>query len=401
MLYLEDFLEVVEGIPSEVKERTSEIRELDINIHNAVASLDEQMKVFFSNAKRMKSGEKAAAFEKIRRQYYKMLDDADEKVNIASNLHDSLERYVRRIDAEIEKFKCELEADSPGITEILEKKSLELDEPSKENQKENRSSYSRSSMSSLLSGSEWRHSHAKKEDCDPNLSSSLSLSPPVSASSLSYTLGHIGAGGNAIAAAASQAIAATQQMRHGRCTASLAASFDAVSQGVLPADLSIGSELAHAAKAALAASSLSQEAGGAGAWAALEPSGGAGASGAARESSAAASSQASLSVGPPQTKRQRKGRNSAPVRESAPPTEGLAPDAVLDPVIESPDWTYDPNEPRYCVCNQVSYGNMVACDNPKCPLEWFHYACVGITAPPKGKWFCPQCASSMNRRQRK
>ena len=30
---------------------------------------------------------------------------------------------------------------------------------------------------------------------------------------------------------------------------------------------------------------------------------------------------------------------------------------------ENPDWTYDPNEPRYCICNQVSYGDMVACDN--------------------------------------
>lgn len=26
------------------------------------------------------------------------------------------------------------------------------------------------------------------------------------------------------------------------------------------------------------------------------------------------------------------------------------------------EW-YDPNEPRYCICNQVSYGDMVACDN--------------------------------------
>lgn len=24
----------------------------------------------------------------------------------------------------------------------------------------------------------------------------------------------------------------------------------------------------------------------------------------------------------------------------------------------------DPNEPTYCFCNQVSYGAMVACDNP-------------------------------------
>ena len=27
------------------------------------------------------------------------------------------------------------------------------------------------------------------------------------------------------------------------------------------------------------------------------------------------------------------------------------------------DWMSDPSEPRYCLCNQVSYGVMVACDN--------------------------------------
>ena len=32
---------------------------------------------------------------------------------------------------------------------------------------------------------------------------------------------------------------------------------------------------------------------------------------------------------------------------------------------------------------QVSYGDMVACDNEDCPYEWFHYPCVGVTAPPK------------------
>ena len=98
------------------------------------------------------------------------------------------------------------------------------------------------------------------------------------------------------------------------------------------------------------------------------------------------------------------------------------------------DW-YDPSEPRYCICNQVSYGDMVACDNEdvrkfifssiirikflvydvnlnlqkyiniclffkfQCPYEWFHYPCVGIEAPPKGKWYCPTCTANMARRK--
>ena len=39
-------------------------------------------------------------------------------------------------------------------------------------------------------------------------------------------------------------------------------------------------------------------------------------------------------------------------------------------------------EPRYCYCNQVSYGSMVACDAKDCPREWFHLNCVGLTKPP-------------------
>ncbi|KAK2731801.1 hypothetical protein FQN57_003162 [Myotisia sp. PD_48] len=42
----------------------------------------------------------------------------------------------------------------------------------------------------------------------------------------------------------------------------------------------------------------------------------------------------------------------------------------------------DDTEPRYCYCNEVSFGEMVACDNPNCPREWFHLSCVGLTKPP-------------------
>ena len=52
----------------------------------------------------------------------------------------------------------------------------------------------------------------------------------------------------------------------------------------------------------------------------------------------------------------------------------------------------DGEEPRYCYCNGVSYGDMVACDNEKCPIEWFHWNCVGLSAEPKGRWLCPNCS---------
>ncbi|CAD8197901.1 unnamed protein product [Paramecium octaurelia] len=53
----------------------------------------------------------------------------------------------------------------------------------------------------------------------------------------------------------------------------------------------------------------------------------------------------------------------------------------------------DAQQHLYCVCQQPSYGTMVACDSKNCQLEWFHLVCVGLSDVPdeKTKWFCPNC----------
>ena len=58
----------------------------------------------------------------------------------------------------------------------------------------------------------------------------------------------------------------------------------------------------------------------------------------------------------------------------------------------------DPNEPTYCYCKRVSFGEMVGCENDKCKIEWFHFACVGLdpTVKLKGKWYCKECKLKMN-----
>lgn len=43
---------------------------------------------------------------------------------------------------------------------------------------------------------------------------------------------------------------------------------------------------------------------------------------------------------------------------------GLAhPSDVLDMPV-------DPNEPTYCLCHQVSYGEMIGCDNPDVSIQY-------------------------------
>lgn len=45
----------------------------------------------------------------------------------------------------------------------------------------------------------------------------------------------------------------------------------------------------------------------------------------------------------------------------------------------------------YCRCPYDEVSEMIACDGDSCVIEWFHFECVGIMVPPKGKWYCPDC----------
>ncbi|GMH35107.1 hypothetical protein BSKO_02975 [Bryopsis sp. KO-2023] len=88
--------------------------------------------------------------------------------------------------------------------------------------------------------------------------------------------------------------------------------------------------------------------------------------------------------------RGRAGRLKRKNMDSLPaPFLGAVPEQPGLPLTSGPE--FDSVEPKYCRCNQVSYGEMVGCDGVDCPIEWFHFECVGLKEKPKGKWYCPEC----------
>ncbi|CAG2176176.1 unnamed protein product [Oppiella nova] len=121
MLYLEDYLEMIEHLPQELRDRFTEMREMDLQVHNAMDNLEEQTKQFFSNAKVMKTEQRDLEYDRIKQDYYKTLEDAEEKVHLANQIYELVDKYLRRLDQELQKFKIELEADNSGITEVLER----------------------------------------------------------------------------------------------------------------------------------------------------------------------------------------------------------------------------------------------------------------------------------------
>jgi len=86
--------------------------------------------------------------------------------------------------------------------------------------------------------------------------------------------------------------------------------------------------------------------------------------------------------------KKKKGAGSSKDKE---PNFNQTANTLLGTPQEVIDMPVDPNEPTYCLCQQVSYGEMIGCDNVDCAIEWFHFGCMQLTTKPKGKWYCPKC----------
>ncbi|QIW95475.1 hypothetical protein AMS68_000993 [Peltaster fructicola] len=87
-------------------------------------------------------------------------------------------------------------------------------------------------------------------------------------------------------------------------------------------------------------------------------------------------------------------RKAAPRKRTSGAVKAAA--AAPEPVVE--EELIDPDEPRYCVCGDVSWGTMIACENDvNCEKEWFHLSCVGLDElpPRRTKWYCPDCRKKL------
>ncbi|KAF4984453.1 hypothetical protein FZEAL_354 [Fusarium zealandicum] len=119
-------------------------------------------------------------------------------------------------------------------------------------------------------------------------------------------------------------------------------------------------------------------------------------------------------------------RKAAPKRKARARPKGPAEMEMVEFEVDDEGKPIDPDEARYCVCNRVSFGRMIECENvdvrgssttytsspatrskqadkqltelQNCKGEWFHLECVGLDTIPARttKWYCPECRVLLN-----
>ena len=317
MHYLEDYLEIIEFLPTELKSRLVQMRHLDDQVHNHQDILHDKTKTLFTLCRKNKQEHREQQYQNLCQEYDKMLKQSDEKVKLANQTYDLLDRHMRRLEQDLSRFMIELEADTAGITEILEQRSYLLDRPPTPEkpltgQKRTRNSAFHNDEFSINGEYEYTPSPSARSSPAPIMRSNKY---PKREKISTFTLSE-----------------AETDILEFEEPLSSPSSFYTGTGGKPP-----------------------------------------------------------LAFGLSDTRP----RKRASISQSSNMFKEVLP--------EPANWIdyVDPNEPRYCLCNQVSYGEMVGCDNTDCQIEWFHYGCVGITEPPKGKWYCPQCTHSIKRKGNK
>ncbi|XP_026821175.1 inhibitor of growth protein 3-like [Rhopalosiphum maidis] len=348
MFYLEDFLEKLELLPQEIKNRTAKIGKLDSQVENSMNSIKKNLDILFSKADTMNPDDLKEKFNALMKEGNKALKQSDSKLQIANEMQNLMTKYIKRLDLELYGFKTELEADKSGITELIEKRILDSDQSNTSNYKENKYETNRylfgeieevlNSVSSVNQKFIEVASNASSSEelvsyYQPDTSSVNSQMAPFP---ISLTMG---SGCTAFTAVGREDIVSSQKLSCGRRSSK--DSFDAINHDQIKDKLDF----------LLKAFPTSKE---------------------TAEFVKSSSNQ---------IKKNKK--------------EGI----VCKEKSIDEDKPIDPNEPQYCLCNQIAYGAMVACDNKKCPHEWFHYECVGITNPPHGKWYCPKCIIKLKRKR--
>ncbi|XP_025412951.1 inhibitor of growth protein 5 [Sipha flava] len=275
-LYLEHYLDSLENLPVELQRNFTLMRDLDSRAQELMRSIDKLADDYLSNVKGYSVEKKNETMTSIQRQFDKAKEYGDDKVQLAIQTYELVDKHIRKLDSDLARFEAEIQDKAINATRNVEENSQKRGRKKtkdKETKKKSASS-EEETITKTSKKKQLKKGGAKTTNTAPTKTPSVN----VVANPTNPT--------NSVASVAVEA---------GSLTGAL-----------------VGAGVAHSAE-------------------------------------------------------------------------------VLDMPV-------DPNEPTYCLCNQVSYGEMIGCDNQDCPIEWFHFACVKLTTKPKGKWYCPKCITDRKKK---
>ncbi|TPX69129.1 hypothetical protein SpCBS45565_g02671 [Spizellomyces sp. 'palustris'] len=114
LLHLEDYLDTIESLPGELARNFTLMRELDARAQDAVSNIEEQTSKFMEDLRTMTPEERVALLQNIAKSFKDTLKHGEDKVALAVQTYDMVDRHIRRLDDDLNKFEEE-QMTGPGL----------------------------------------------------------------------------------------------------------------------------------------------------------------------------------------------------------------------------------------------------------------------------------------------
>lgn len=117
-LYLENYLDGLEHLPAELRRNFNLMRELDNRVQTLMKTIDKECNDFMKNTS---SDTAPPVSEDGRRDKLKAIQDmfnktkqlGDDKVQLAIQTYELVDKHIRRLDADLQRFEGEIQDKNP------------------------------------------------------------------------------------------------------------------------------------------------------------------------------------------------------------------------------------------------------------------------------------------------
>ncbi|KAF7238111.1 Inhibitor of growth protein 4 [Varanus komodoensis] len=107
-MYLEHYLDSIENLPFELQRNFQLMRDLDQRTEDLKSEIDKLATEYISNARTLSSEEKLGLLKQIQEAYGKCKEFGDDKVQLAMQTYEMVDKHIRRLDTDLARFEADL-----------------------------------------------------------------------------------------------------------------------------------------------------------------------------------------------------------------------------------------------------------------------------------------------------
>ncbi|CAJ0952658.1 unnamed protein product, partial [Ranitomeya imitator] len=107
-MYLEHYLDSIENLPFELQRNFQLMRDLDQRTEDLKCHIDRLSRQYMSNARTLSSEEKLQLLRQVQEAYSKCKEYGDDKVQLAMQTYEMVDKHIRRLDTDLARFEADL-----------------------------------------------------------------------------------------------------------------------------------------------------------------------------------------------------------------------------------------------------------------------------------------------------